>query len=279
MNSVAHWNIIHSLPSSKATLLQSFLAKKFPTFDFLVQRFDTSLSIDVSKSSGAILELKDLKNADLKVLDKLWRRCKSIPTLAILTPQSYQLMKQRRPEFLADISIILSDLKSLDYIPQIPRWIDSASRRNRLKSQNERLKRLMAKAFGALDEIPDQGPGDSREFAEDLVQGIAGKPFCGLRVSLRRWNGLKKKLGAIGHREVIDSIGRMINSAVRNSDRVLHWKEDEFLIFLSNTEPKNLKLCQSRVEQLLSSFTITADQRKVSVPFSVKTVEQMAFFS
>lgn len=275
----AHWSIIHSLPSSKAILLKSFLSKKFPQYVFENKKFEDWSQTSFKSTAGIILELKDLSGSKLRSLDSLWKRAKALSTLIILTPESHQLLKDRRPQILKSASIILSDRKSLDYIPQLPRWIESAERRDHLKTQNERLQLLMEKTFGAITSFSSRSPSDYRNIAEDMIQGVNGKSYCGLRISLQRWPSLKKKIGLVASSEITETITRMINSTVRHSDRVLHWKDDEFLIFLSNAEPKHLNLCRKRVEQLLSSLNLVANEKPISLPFSVRTVEQMAFIN
>lgn len=175
--------------------------------------------------------------------------------------------------------VILSETKSLDYILQLPRFMNEVSRRNRLRNQNERLTRMMAEKMNEVAAFGDQSELPNVEISVDVFEGQTGKNICGLLISLKRWTGLKKRLGSIVQAELMQSVGRLINSAVRNSDRVLHWKEDEFLVFLSNTEPKNLSLCRQRVERSLSTIVLKSNEKEVQVPFNVRSLEQMAFLS
>jgi len=274
------WIIVHSLPTSKSFFLKNFLERKFPKLNFEYKKFKGSSTEQTAKSNsiaGVILELKSLNKTELKVVDRLWRKLKSKPCIFIVTAEGFQLLHQARPEMVQTNPVILSETKSLDYILQLPRFMNEVGRRNRLKKQNERLTRLMAEKMTEVASFKDPIELPEVEISVDVVEGQIGKNICGLLVSLKRWTSLKKIFGELGQTELMQAIGRMINSAVRNSDRVLHWKEDEFLVFLSNTEPRNLSMCRQRVERALRSLSVKANQREIALPFAVRSIEQMSF--
>ncbi len=279
---------MQTLPSSKSFLLKGVLSKRFPQIKFDFKRFIKSdLSPDTGKAKslrqeaiGIIFELKNIVKSDLKILDQAWRIYKNKPAIFILTPEGFQFLNKVRSDLLTQTSVIISETKSLDYIIQLPRFIEAIGRKNRLQTQNDRLRRLMEKTFESLAGFglnTENPPATSREVAEGLKETAADQELCGLRVSLKGWPQVKRRLGHSGQAEVMNSVARLINTAVRNSDRVLHWKENEFLIFLSNTERNQLASCRSRVAESLSSLQLSANHRQVQLPFTVKSIEKMSF--
>lgn len=275
VRSGTNWVIIHSLPTSKSFLLKNLLAKRFPKVEFSYFRFGSDEKIGtelLNASAGIILELKELAKTQLKTLDRLWRLTQGRPMISILSPEGFQLLNAKRPDFIQKTTTILSDAKSLDYLMHLPRFIEEIGRRQRLKMQNERLKRLMEKT-------ESQNKDQSQSITEEVLTEVVGRNLCGLRVTLKKWTQLRVKLGNYAQSEILASIGRSIHSAVRNSDRVLHWKDDEFLILLENAEPKNLDLCRDRVKKCLDGLSIKANNRDMSFPFSVRQIERMSLIT
>jgi len=272
----AKWLIFQTSPLSKSFLLKGLLAKRFPRFHFQYSKFCkeefTPKSFRASESCGIIAELKNFTKTQMRLLDRFWSLVKDQAVILVVTPECFKLLRKARPSIVQNATIVLSEFKSLDYVVQLPRLIEEVGKKNRLKNQNERLARMMEKTMERRNEASTPALGD-------IFEASTQKDLCGLHISLKKWEILKRKIGIIGHQEVLESIGRMINSAVRNSDRILRWKEDEFLIFLSNAEPRHLNMCRDRVERMLSSINLQANNKEVSIPFAVKPLEQMAFLN
>jgi PleD family two-component response regulator len=275
----AGWVIIQSTPVTKSVFLKNLLEKRFPSYRFSYQRFAgfKKAAIKLKKPDGVIAELKMLSSASLKTFDLLIKGFKDIPIILIVSPTGFQLLNQKRKKQLHSSLVALSETKSLDYLIQLPRLIEEVGRKKRLKAQNERLQRLMEKRFPQINSFDParntNDPSQTREVLGELMRQEDRHSQCGLKITLRRWTDIKTNLGDTAQGEVVDLLSRMIQSVVRNSDRVLRAKENEFLIFLSNTDRRHLSKCKERLEQALSSLKIQSNQRERKIPFSISSME------
>jgi GGDEF domain-containing protein len=267
----AYWVVVHSLPQSKTFLLKNILAKRFPRLEFHFSRFpqvSKSLQTLIEKSAGVLLELKTFDQVDRKALDKICRWTEGKSVLSILSPEAFHWIQKTRAEFYHRMGVLISELKSLDYLVQIPRLIEEVQRKHLLRSQNERLRRLVAQAHDAA--VATRIPPD---FTGDFLEGVQEKNLTGLKVTIKKWTTTRRRLGEHAEAEVLDSIGRLINNAVRNSDRVLRWKDDEFLVLLSNTEPRSLESCRNRLQSSLGQLSLSANHRSLEIPFDIRFVQ------
>ena len=252
-------------------MFKDLLARKLPLMQFHFTKFQ---SAELKKRSfldqmdAVIAELKSIDRSDLKLVDHLWKKLRSRPAIFVVSPDGYQLLSKLRPQIVQKAVVLLSEIKSLDYFIQLPRLIEDIGQKVNLKNQNERLLKLIKSAtesleFGSVDDLP-----------REVLISSARNSQCGLQIRISQWSKLRKSLGVFGHMAFMEFLSRTINSAVRNSDRVLHSKEDEFIVFLSNAEPKHVKLCKARIEKSLEAIQLSSDQRRLKVPFIVQPLER-----
>lgn len=274
------WIVFESSPSSKTVFLNDLLKKRFPKFRFHFHKFYDLSSAKKAlklKPAGIIVELKTFSSTSLKIFDKFTKDFREVPQILILNPTGFQLLNQKRKEKLHKAMIAISETTSLDYLIQLPRMIEEAGRKRLLRYQNERLQRLLqhrspAVTFGPspLTEIIE----NEKVLAEILNNECLDGPNhqCGLKIQLRNWGRLSSNLGEIAQNEVLELVSRMINQSVRNSDRVLRSKEDEFTIFLAHTDASNISRCKERIEKRLLDLRIRSNQKELSLPFSISSI-------
>ncbi|MBN8554496.1 MAG: hypothetical protein J0L93_03545 [Deltaproteobacteria bacterium] len=267
-------------PATKSVFLKNLLEKRFPTYHFSYFRFAEFKAPALKKidaPDGVIAEIKNFTSTSLKTFDAITKAHKNSPIILIVTPSGFQLLNQKRKKVLHSCIVALSETKSLDYLIQLPRLIEEIGRKKRLKAQNERLQRLVEKKFPQLSSFdPARSlscPIQSRQILGELLGPREDKSKFGLKITLNSWSRAKSALSDIGTTEVIDLISRMIQSAVRNSDRILHNKENEFLIFLSNADSSHLSKCKDRLEDALKGLKIHSNKREWRLPFVISSIE------
>jgi GGDEF domain-containing protein len=284
---IPKWMVIQSAPSSKVVFLQELLKKKFPTYSFIHTKGSTELQIFFKQTwDGIILEMKMLNELSLGIYDKINKNFRNVPKILVLTPPGYQWFMARRKDALDHSLVILSDIKSLDYVLQLPRFIEEVGRKKRLRMQNERLQRLIEKKIPHLQgfSMPTQNALsiNSREmirgFLAEEMRGKRSHP-CGLKLTLKGWNKVQKLIGSAAQNEVVDLLYRLISGIVRNSDRVLRSAEDEFLIFLSNTQSASLSRCKERLEKALDSLQIEANSRNLKFPVKIASLDHLNYLT
>ncbi len=254
-------------------MFKDLLSRKIPAMQFQFERFHSSQMKQknlLERIDAVIAEIKAIDRSELKLVDQLWKKLRSRPAIFVVSPHVYQLLSKSRPVIAQKAVILLSEVKSLDYFIQLPRLIEDIGQKLSLRNQNERLLKLIRSATESIE----VGSRDDNP-REHLISG-ARQSQCGLPIRIAQWSRIKRSLGTFGHVAFMEFLGRTINSAVRNSDRVLHSKEDEFIVFLSNAEPKHVKLCKARIEKSLELIHLSADQRRLKVPFVVQTLERSA---
>ncbi len=147
----AAWTIIQSTHLPKSVFLKNILEKKFPSCSFIYRKFS---SADFHKKrkefisgtcDGVISELKSIVGESLRLFDKIVREYRDVPHILVLTPMGYELLKKHRKKVLDRAMVILSETKSLDYLMQLPRFIEEVGVKHRLRAQNERLHKLIQK--------------------------------------------------------------------------------------------------------------------------------------
>jgi hypothetical protein len=281
------WLVIQSSPSSKASFLRELLRKKFPTYSFLHSKpFQDKKRLPKDSFDGIILELKSLSKSTLSIYDKLNKTYRNNAKILVVTPNGYQLLNLRRKKALDHSLIILSETKSLDYILQLPRFIEEVGRKKRLRLQNERLQRLIRMRLPHLQSfsgsLSDSISVNTKETIRDLLGEDArgrNNQQCGLKLKLKTWDKIRNILNSSAQTEVFDLIYRLIHGIVRNSDHVLRSAEDEFLIFLSNTQEANLSRCKERLERALKSFRIEANSQSLRFPVQIVSLDRLSYIS
>lgn len=271
-----YWVVIKSSPLSRSHLLRALLERQFPKIHFHYLRFNKlhfgpGKKIDLklrSNAHGVIAELKQLQKTGLSYFDRLVKQFVHQPIIFILSPESFSLLSATRKKILFQHMMVISELKSLDYLTQLPRLMDEVSLRSRLKQENERLRELIA-SEKSIDEsldfvLSEENPHSTQK---------------GLKITLKDWNRFKSKVGQHAQSEVIEAFSRMISRAVRSSDRILHSRENEFLVFLSNIDRVQQARCMQRVKEKLSSIEIAANTRHLDIGFSVNSIEHLPFTS
>lgn len=270
------WVVIKSSPLSKCHLLKGLLEKQYPQFHFHYYRFNktyfgSNQKIDQSirqQCLGVIAELKQLKLSTLSYFDRLLKQFSKKPLILILSPQSFKILSEKRKTRLFQHMMIISELKSLDYLTQLPRLMDEVCLRQRLRQENEKLRKMIA-LESSIDDSLDR-----------LIRSPENIPTQkGLKITLLRWNQVREKIGKPAQSEVLEAVSRMISRAVRSSDRVLHSKDNEFLVFLSNIDRQQQSRCMQRVREKLSSIQISANTKDINVPFSIRSIDQLPFMS
>lgn len=277
------WIVFETSSSSKTVFLNDLLKKRFPKSKFHFHPFYESKiakKLLAAKPAGVILELKTFSQASLKVFDRFIKDFSEIPQIFILCPSGFQLLNQKRKEKLQHAMIAISETTSLDYLIQLPRMIEETGRKRLLRYQNERLQRLlqhrgMSQGFAPhpVTEIIENGKAISEILNSDCLETRSTQ--CGLKIRLKNWNRFSQSMGEIARNEVIELVSRMINRSVRNSDRVLRSKEDEFTIFLAHADSSNLSRCKERIAKTLSELQISANRKSYSLPFLISSIDQL----
>lgn len=274
---LSKWLIFQTSQPAKTPIVKRLLAKKFPSHDFHYARFSqASKKILASQDwDGVISELKGLTSKDLKVFDTLVRHAKSKPMILVLSPSGFQWLNQKRKNCLEHCLIIMSEMKSLDYILQLPRLIEEVGKKRRLQFQNARLQRLVEKKLPHLNGFRN---ADAQDLSppSDSLHTFFDSNACGLKIKIRSWDKIKERVNPTARLEILDLLTRTINASVRNSDRVLRSDEDEFLIFLSNTHDQLVSKCRERLERSLKSIQIAADRRLLPLKLSVLPLDSGA---
>lgn len=277
--------MIKSTPVQRTPLLKSLLSERFPQSEFHYYRFSESNLKKLSQlknfhPDGLIAELKNIKDSSLKAFDRLCKHFRDLHMIFILSPLSYSLLNQRRKKVLNASTVILSELKSLDYLAQLPRVIDDIGLRIRLQNENRELQELMDKsglmpqAFAPSPPLSDQLP--TRTIYRTRKENGSGS---GIRVKIQKWPQIKRYLNQSAQAEFIDTLSRLIAGAVRSSDRVLRSKENEFLVFLSNMDAHHLGICTQRIEDSLTRVELKANQTELQIPFSIQALREIQFNS
>lgn len=274
--------VIQSASSSKIVFLQELLKKKFPTYAF-VHTKNTKPFLKQAWD-GIILEMKMLNDLSLSLYDKIQKNFRNVPKILVLTPPGYQWFMSKRKNVLDHSLIILSDTKSLDYVLQLPRFIEEVGRKKRLRMQNERLQRLIEKRIPSIQSFNPSNRGSLsinsremiRDFLTDDLQSRRSHP-CGLKLTVKSWSRVRSSIGNAAQNEVVDLLYRLISGIVRNSDRVLRSAEDEFLIFLSNTQSANLSRCKERLEKALDCVRIEANSRTLKLPVAIASLDHLTY--
>jgi len=273
------WVIVENARREKSTFLKNFLSKRFPKHSFFYRKLQQATSAHRATKSatleGVIAELKSLNEQSLPLIDRLHKEYKNCPMILILTPAVYQVLNRRRKRLLDRTTVLISETKSLDYLIQLPRFMDEVGRKRRLRFQNERLQRL---AERHLPNFNGQGFSAGGSSERDLLPTLMSRDRssqCGLKVKIQNWRQTSKVLGEFGRNEVVDLVSRMIHEIVRNTDRVLRSQEDEFIIFLSNASPDHTNRCKDRLEKALENFTLSSNERDLKFPFAISALEQL----
>lgn len=276
------WVVIKSTPIARTPLLKSVLSKRFENIAFQYLRYsEAALTKEWQSKSpppqGVVAELKILSEKALPLFDQLLTNYKRTPVIFILSPKSYSLLNQKRRNRLYQQTLVLSELKSLDYLAQLPRLIDDVLLKKKLEAENKKLTELM-KTQG----LRQQGFAADIPLGEEMpVDELLGTDTCpsrfskkGLVIRLSKWHQLSEKLSSAAEAEIIAALSRLLAGAVRSSDRVLRSRDDEFIVFLSNIQKDQLRLCTQRVTHSLDQFQISADGRHIPLSFSIEALSK-----
>lgn len=269
------WGVIQSSPLSQAIGLQDILKKRFPHYEFNfwsisdlpLKKKDKDL---LKSANGLIVELKSALADAVPLFDRIQRLQAQMTIIFIVTPQVYRSLMEKRRDRIDHTLIILSELVSLDYLLQLPRLMEEVVAKRDLKQQNEKLQRMIK----ARDDLIDSGStDDSVELVEHLIEEKS-HPHKGLRVTLSGWQKIKHHIGSkAAQNEVLSACGRAMSQIVRQSDRILHSQENEFIIFLSNATASTLHRCEDRITQALAQLKIEANNKCLSMPFRVASLD------
>ena len=142
------WIVVKSTPINRTPLLKTLLADRFPEYHFRYIRFNENnfkgrFGSAQTPPDGVVAELKKFQESSLPVFDKLCAEFRRSNIIFILSPKGYQLLNKRRKKKLHENIVVLSELKSLDYLIELPRLIDGVSLRLRLRKENEKLQGKM----------------------------------------------------------------------------------------------------------------------------------------
>ncbi len=217
----------------------------------------------------------------LKDFDRVARAVLCLPTIIIASPSGVQFLNSKRKKTIDRCTIVMSEIKSLDYILQLPRLIEDVGRKKRLQTQNERLQRMIEKKMPGLQSFSGNTPlqmavpprEDVRHIlvSEEKSHGAQN----GLKVKIKTWAKLRTSLGLAGRTEILDLLSRIIHSSVRNSDRILKTDEDEFLVFLANTPSGQITRCRERLEKAFKEIRLEANDKLLKLGLSVRPLPQV----
>lgn len=257
---------------SKSHLLRGLLKRQFPSLQFDYVRFNQLKFSEKSKTKknlslpmhGAIVELKYLKSNGLRKFDQLFKEFSQIPLIFILSPQSFSLFSPARKKLIFEHMMILSEIKSLDYLTQLPRLMEEVSFRHKIRKENDDLRKL----------IQTERPLD-RSLHSALRAPKSKSSQKGLKITLNQWGRVRNRFGTVAQNEILDAFSRMISRAVRASDRVLRNRDNEFIVFLSNVETSQQRQCMQRVKDKLMSIEILENTRKLGLNFSISPVANL----
>ena len=262
-----NWVIFQTTPSSRAFCLKDILQKKFPQHSFSYFRNGDSPRL-LNRAQALIFEFKGLTSANLRQFDSLLRKSEKIPRIFIVTPVGYRLLRERRPHHIDNGLVILSDAVSLDYLLHIPRLVQEVDAKSDLTRRNEELRRLIQ---GKIQEIHSEGTEDVVDRLLDEKSG----PLFRLRVTMPRWHAVAKALGSeIARTTLFETLRRSIAQSVRQSDQILHAKENEFLIYLNHTSEGQIRRCKERIQKSLAQIEIQANDRALDCPFKVVAIRE-----
>ncbi len=248
------------------------MKRQFPSVHFDYRRFSQLRSqprsplkkgLD-SPKNGVIIELKYLRSSGLRKFDLIFKEYSKSPMIFILSPQSFQLLSPARKKMVFEHMMILSEIKSLDYLTQLPRLMEEVSFRHKIQKENDHLRQL----------IQVEQPVD-RSLHSALRSQKSKSSQRGLRITLNHWGRWRVRFGTVAQNEILEAFSRMISRAVRASDRVLHNRENEFIVFLSNVETTQQRQCMQRVKEKLMSIEIIENTKKLGLNFSIRPVSHL----
>ncbi len=259
------WVIVQTTPSSRALCLKDILHKKFPQHSF--SYFDTkSKRQELRSAHGIVFELKNLNPKTLRRADTLLQQLGRIPRILIVTPEGYQILTKRHPLWIDHSLIILSETASLDYLLHIPRLIQEVINKRDLKRQNEELRKMIN------DKVQEIFKSGTDGVLDELMDDTHPPP-CRIKVTMRRWQATSRRLGsAMAQSTLFETLHQTIAQSVRQGDRILHAKENEFLIFLDKTSKPQLERCRKRIEAALAQVSLWANDKPIPCPFEVVTI-------
>jgi len=276
-----HWIVLRNNPVSQSSLLRSVLSSRFPNCEFEFKRFQErsiaklSTVLKKKKPLGILIELKKLDEAQLPVFDSLHRASGTCQKILVLSPESYRLLHKRRRKKLHLCTLLLSEMKSLDYISQLPRLMDQVGVRQALQVKNERLQSLVGQqSWDDADSHYQQLPAG---FPDRLAS--PDEEHRGIKVTVKRWTTLKESIGHFAAQELMSSLSRTLSQAVRGSDRILRSQENEFVVFLAGINEQQLHRCLERINQALDCIQLVQNQTKKNLPFQVTQLDHLPFSS
>lgn len=283
----ASWIVVKSTTIDRTPLLKSLLADRFPQISFRYIRFNAKNFVPPAKSTpqvdGVIAELKTFQESDLETFDQLYKAYKKANMILILSPKAYQILNKRRKKKLHDHMLVISELKSLDYLAQLPRLIQEVGLRARLKEENKKLQEIMEQKEPGPKSFAEPEPVELPVFSKSVLNSLQERrenktrdSNGGLRIKLGNWTRTKKKLSEAAQAEVIALFTRSLTRALRSSDRVLRSKENEFIVFLSNVNKKQVDHCTHRIQDTLSSVEIYSTDGKLNLPFKIDAIKDFS---
>lgn len=279
------WIVVKSQPIQRTPLLKSLLAEKFPQIRFCFMRF-TLPSLEKEKRSkserphGVVAELKKFPKNGIFLFDALCRQFKHSNLVFILSPNSYSILKEKRRSKLMEQTMIISEMKSLDYLAQLPRVIEEIGLKQQLLAENKKLEKLVRERVLGFQSSQENPPLNENFRVSRYLQTSSSEDSShGLKIKLNKWTRLKKEIGDMGQNELISSMTRIITGVVRSSDRVLRTKEDEFIVFLSDVDRHQITKCIDRLRQALKDFSISVNQKHFPLPFTINTLHDIPYNS
>ncbi|PIR22199.1 MAG: hypothetical protein COV44_09285 [Deltaproteobacteria bacterium CG11_big_fil_rev_8_21_14_0_20_45_16] len=269
---LSRWIVIKQTPINRTPLLKSVLADRFPEIEFEYTRFTSKNLAKIFRErasgpfKGVIAELKSFTEDSLKDFDFLYKARENAACILILSPASYSVLNKRRHAALAKCSMLLSEPKSLDYLSHLPRLLEDIGLKTRLRAQNERLRKMVK----APQEV----------FTERIFDhGLAANslPPAGLRIIVKEWERIQKHLGHEARKELSSQFVSQICRVVRNSDQVMQYKENEFVIFLTNVSLKQVRECRSRLQECLAKINLRANNKDLNLAFQLSPLTDLIF--
>jgi len=272
------WIVVKSGSFNRNSLLTNLLSDRFPQSSFRYIRFLKAKIQACRKAdntnAGVIAELKKFDENGLECFDLLTKTFQGLPIIFILSPLSYNILSRKRRKILDEQVIVISEVKSLDYLAQLPRLIEELSLRQRLRDENQELHELVQERRHQSRHL--------EKFSDFLNSKVLRNPkgdsaAQGLQVTIQGWAQIKRRLGVNACSEFAALLSREISLVIRSTDRLLRSKENEFIIFLSNVSQDQISHCMNRIKTALNRVEIEVNRQLIEIPFSVKKVKNLSY--
>jgi diguanylate cyclase (GGDEF)-like protein len=227
--------------------------------------FDVRLALNGTEGLGRALQ----DAPDVIVLDKVLPDMKGIDVVASLSkdPRTSDIPVV----FLSALSATAEKVEGLehgavDYITKPVEPRELAARLAvfaRIRARQEKL-RLEA-ATDPVTELPDRKTFESRLSQEIARSSRSGSPVSTMIVDIDGFEEIKLRPGGRAGDELLREMGSTLRTALRTSDSVYRYGEDEFAAMLPDTELATAYLAAERCREQIGNIIVADMPTSVSI--------------